>query len=285
LPRNAALGLPPQLGPATAEMNRGLVPAQLAPSAHRGGWALSGSTAPAEYRATSNALNVFVDRNTDYTFRVTLPGSDATYAAASYDAAVDLVAQALPGQTAAARPLTVYFSDVDRADAANFLRSLEVRSNVSRSSRPPRGFGRSQQGSFGTLRESLGRSYDFNSAKVTESVVERVPTGGERLRVSVEVPPIEATKPPLLVRIRIFFAERVSEPIRRSVEQIVTRVLGRATGVRAAAPMSGADIAAAIRADLRALHPDVNLAVGIDLGVGDFFVADASIDAIARGRS
>jgi hypothetical protein len=281
--RNAALRLPPTLGPAPVEADRGFVAAQLSSTAQRHGWALSGSPVPSEYTIANEAA-VFVDREADYTFRVTLPGAEATYSASSYDAAVDVVAEALQGRAASARPLTVYFSDMDQADGSNFLRSLEVRTKAAGGNARASGFGRAERTPLARVRDTLGRHYDFKAAKVTESTIESVASGGQRLRMTVEVPAVEATRPPLRMRIALFFKERISDPIRRSVEQIVARIQGR-TALRAAAPMTGADIAAAIRADLKALHPTLDADVRIDLGAGDFYVADATMGMFAHARS
>lgn len=276
LPRDQALGLSRNLGAAThIGADRGFVPMQLGRTGYRGGWSLSGTEAPAEYRsvAAGSSGHFFVDRNPDYTYRVTVPGSNGMYVARSYDSAVDLVAQSIRAREAGAGPVTLFFTDVDKAEAGNFLRSVDVRSSAGARAKASAGFGRSRAGAIEDLRVALSRKYDFRAAKITESVTERLTGGGEQLRLTLEVPALEAARRPLLVRIILFFADRISDTTRRSVETIVNRILRQRAPAVAVSPLSGDEILRAIKTDLRLLHPDVDVDIRIG-DAGDFYVAE-----------
>src|SRR5438477_4648892 len=130
--RNEALGLAPNLGPAAVQADRGLSTSQIPSMTSRGGWSLSGDGVNTEYRGAggvTTARNViFIDRSSDSSYRVTIPDAEGTYLARSYDAAVDLVAQALTTRNGSGPAMTLYFTDLDAREAGNFLRSAQVRS-------------------------------------------------------------------------------------------------------------------------------------------------------------
>ena len=280
LPRDQALGLAPNLGTAAhIGVDRGFVQRQIGQTGYRGGWSLSGTQAPAEYRtaAAGSGGHFFVDRNPDYTYRVTVPGSNGTYVARSYDSAVDLVAQSIRSREAGAESVTLFFTDVDKAEAGNFLRSVEVRSSAGARAKAPAGFGRSRLGAIEDLRVALARKYDFRAARITESATERLASGGEQLRLTLEVPALEAARRPLLVRVILFFTDRISAAARRSVETIVDRILRQRAPALAALPLRGDEILGAIKADLRLLHPDIDVDIKIG-GAGDFYVAELGGD-------
>jgi hypothetical protein len=142
---------------------------------------------------------------------------------------------------------------------------------------------------------ALSERYDFRRAKIVETVAETTGEGPLRgtpsVRITAEVPSIAASKPPLLVRIRLFFRKVVTEPVRLAVQAAVNRVLGKAVAGLPARVQPGEAPAAQkilmdVKRDLKSLHiPEaehVDWDIEVTADFGDFLVSEAGFERSSR---
>ena len=192
--RTEALALQPRPGPQSLHAERGWLAAD-ATTARRSGWTLSESAINPEYGAlppSSRLESLLIERADDLTYRISMPGSSTSFEARSYDAAVDLVAQAASVRRVGT-PWTMYFTNVESAEASNFLRSVEVRSAAHRGQL--QGLGRARRGAtLADMRRTLNGDYNFRAAKLKSSSIEVV-GGREVLTATFEVPAVVVARP------------------------------------------------------------------------------------------
>jgi hypothetical protein len=271
--RSEALGLRPTLGRDLSAADRGLTREHLPSASYRSGWSPAAVAINPDYRPAVGASArraIYVDRNPDLSYHIVAPGADMPFAARTYDAAVDFVALTLRQERGVDGAMTVYFGDVKREEISNFLTSVQVRSKATER---PIGFGRDKTTRLAEFRTKLDGTYRFDSARIVDSRIETV-AEGQRLHVEVEIPAVNAVRPPLRVRIAAMFRQ-ITESVQQSILELVTKL--RNGGIKPAAgaarPLSTREILSAINADLKAMYPDAGVEV-ILAGAGDFFVAE-----------
>lgn len=292
LPRSKVL----HFSPRTLGEARGMRADDLARARFFGGWheAQAGKAAanPAAEFSAKGMRSIAITKAEDFSFEVWLPEWVRPRIAQSYDAALDLVTGAMRNVDGPAGSWRLQLEGFSQTEARNFLRTAEVQFTAKERLNLA-GFTRPRGISSERMLRALSERYDFRRARILETATETFLKGADfkmnTVRITAEIPAIVASKPPLRVRIRLFFRTKVTEPMRQAVQRAVNKILRKAvaklpseqqrTGIQAL------DILESLKRDLKNLrisgaeHEDFQIEVNTDFG--DYWVADAGIK---RGR-
>jgi hypothetical protein len=286
-PRQVALELDPRQF--TAE--RGLATKPTSRVALLGGWNEAPATAatiagpnPAAEFSRLGTRAIAVEKQPDFTFHVYLPGSERPRVAMSYDAALDTVIDAMKNVDGPAGAWNLKLNGFDRIEANNFLRTAEVQFTAKEDLRLA-GFSGGKGTSQGMLRV-LGERYDFRKAVIRNPVVESGAESGragmEALRFDVEIPAIQTVRPSLVMRIRLFFRTRITEPVKLAVQSALEQFLGArviAPTVKESPAVLGHKIFLDLKQDLKSMKlpggESVDFEIEVHTDAGDMYVADA----------
>jgi len=123
------------------------------------------------------------------------------------------------------------------------------------------------------LSEILTKEYDFKNATIEEvgSIVED--QLGSHLDVAAKIPAKAVSKPPLLVRIRIFFEKGFAV-----TQEVLSAILDKVRNFKAQfvpGPNGVLDPLAAFAADLERTHPGVKLDIRLSKENKDIHIGDA----------
>lgn len=267
-----------------------------APQAHApvlGGWesekpALLLPSNPARETAKLGTRSITVEKTPDFTFAVRISESDAVITAGSYDAAVDAVISAMKNPDGPAGAWTLDLRGFDGTDARNFVRTTEVQF-VAKERLQLAGFATRDTTSPKAVFTELAQHYDFQNAKIVETVPEEVTNaGGEMMHsitVKVEIPSLTESKPSLLMRVKFLVSEKITGPLLQAAHRTVDGILAKTRLRGLALTRQGmskdaiaAHILAGIKNDLnKASIPGVgslDFEIHINSDFGDFYVAE-----------
>jgi hypothetical protein len=218
--------------------------------------------------SSENSRALVIEKTSDAMFRVTLPKQAAPEVARTYEAAMDLVVGAMKNGDGPAGSWQIYLPGFDLQEANLFRKTAEVQFAGREDLRLTAISGGREITSEPMLRAL--RTYDFEHARITESVIE---AGGETpsVLVSMEVPARAVGRQSILVRIRLFFRNLVPENVHQAVNAAVAKVLGR--DVRPAD--NAAALLAEIRSELKTIHGAEDVQIDVQLaGFGDLLMIE-----------
>jgi hypothetical protein len=286
LPRSEILGFE-----ASNPAARGLSASQ-AHAPVLGGWSSEAATVtaanPAQTFAKLGTRSITVEKNPDFSFAVYNSDSHTVIKAGSYDAAVDAVVTTMKNPDGPAGAWSMDLRGFDGPDAKNFIRSTEVQFSAKEKLQVA-GFATRDGLESKSIVGKLSERYDFRNARIIEAVPEEVAgVNGETLHalnVKVEIPSITAAKPSLMMRIKIYFSERITGPALEAVQRTVQSILLKAQlrgPVLARQGMSkdavAAHILAGIKDDLSKVSVPgarkVDFEIEVNSDFGDFLVAE-----------
>jgi hypothetical protein len=288
LPRNEALALN-SIG-ATGHMEtRGLLPAHLPDPTLGTGWRATDEAVPVEYRSIAAQQTfpvpaaIAIERNSDYTYKVFVAGSDIPRTAKTYDAAVDAVVSSLYAGSKASRKWDLHFKGLDPEEATRFRETAEIQ--IAKDLKlHVNGFDRTQESLFPETFRFLNEHYDLARARVVNSSIEPIRggpfAGGESVNLTLELPSLRTTRLPIMCRLKILFRQHVSEPIKRAVEATIARALRPTTTAKAstARQITGRELIMSIHKDLKRMGiVDKNVRVEVSGDWGDLRIAEVRL--------
>jgi hypothetical protein len=257
---------------------------ELRSSAARIGWEAGRSTLTVTQAASTARLaelegnSMHISRLDRGGFTVVRPhGEPHTIDAWTYPDLIDVIQASAKGAKKGT-PLRLHVEGMPAEDVERLVRDCEFHVE-----REVDGVVRDLKVSADELVKTLRDNYEFSRAVITEETVPQASAGRE-MRFKLEIPHIEAEKPSLLLRVKIFLASRVSPQLAAALRASIRKV----TQTRlAAATADGLDLQLKreIRAVFRKHKVQGTVTFELTTQQGDVYLAERPISGERDAQS